>query len=187
MTARVLGIDISTARTGVALPDGTTHSILPRVEVTKTSPCTVRVRRVADIGTQLALLLRRHQLDGTNVDVATVEGYLLAGPGGPWVMIRLVEVGLMVRFVLDQLRIPFVEIPPSTLKRWATGGGGADKHAMELAAREHGGTPANHDEADAYLLRSMGVAWYGDWDALTREQLDVLGRYPWPELERARG
>lgn len=182
MTARVVGLDVSTACTGVALPDGRLMSVRPATHLAKGDAPYLRAQRNSEIADSLAIMLRRQ---AGAVDVAVVEGYLLEGPGGPWVTIRLAEVGSHARLVLYRLRIPFVEVAPSTVKRWATGKGGCDKAAMIAAAEAAGAKPTNSDEADAWHLRSMGVANYGDWQELDDERRLVLSRYPWPDLAKA--
>lgn len=48
--------------------------------------------------------------------------------------------------------IPCLDIDPSTIKKWATGSGKADKEAMLRAARGMGYKGTNEHEADAYCL-----------------------------------
>lgn len=81
-------------------------------------------------------------------------------------------------------QIPFVVVPPATLKRYATGKGVADKSAMVLAAARHWkwyeGTA---DEADALWLAAMAADHLGQpmaqMPAAHRKALDAV---TWPDM-----
>ena len=60
-----------------------------------------------------------------------------------------------LRDVLRRRRVPSVVVPPSLLKRRATGKGNADKAQMMAAARALGWDGDGDDQADAWLL------WHG--------------------------
>ncbi len=60
-----------------------------------------------------------------------------------------------------------IEVPPKTLKKFATGNGNADKAAMCAAWFEHTGQAiTDHDRADALWLRQVGLHLLGDPSAL---------------------
>jgi len=62
-------------------------------------------------------------------------------------------VGVLLDFC-ERNRIGYLSVPTSTLKKFATGSGRADKLAMIEAARRAGFNVASHDEADAlHVLR----------------------------------
>ena len=52
----------------------------------------------------------------------------------------------------------YVEVPATTLKKWATGSGKAKKPEMIEAAKAYVPTVSTDDEADAILLRQFGLA-----------------------------
>lgn len=139
----VLGLDPSTSSTGVALPTGRTLTLRPTTK---------------DIGRRL------HWFEGALVRIARlyrpelvmIEGYSLGSPG-VLSTIRLAELGGVLRCRLHELGIRSIEIPPGQLKRWATANGNAPKERMVMAAVVAGATPANDDEADAYLLRAIAL------------------------------
>lgn len=61
-----------------------------------------------------------------------------------------------IRLTLWGAHIPYIVVPPATLKIWATGHGNADKNTMIAAARDLCHYPGNHtDEADAILLHAL--------------------------------
>lgn len=51
----------------------------------------------------------------------------------------------------------YVEVPPTTLKKWATGSGKATKEQMIEAAKAYKPEVTSDDEADAILLRQYGL------------------------------
>lgn len=144
MSTRIIGLDLSLVSSGVALPDGTTTTIRPR----HVDP---RGRRLNDLGSQLWPHLDHHR-----PHVAIIEGYALHAPGMLGALRRAEWVGCVLRD-LRRLRVPVVEVDNAKLKSYGTGHGGADKDRMVAAAIAAGATPANDDEADAYLLRAFGL------------------------------
>lgn len=78
-----------------------------------------------------------------------------------------------VRTGLIEAGTPYASFPPTSLKKYATGSGNADKTAMALAAYKRGGVEFKDDnETDAWWL----------WVAC----MDYLGRpvFPLPSLQR---
>lgn len=59
--------------------------------------------------------------------------------------------GVILRLAEDY-SVPVFEVPPNTLKLWATGSGRASKEMMVASAQQRGYTGVSHDEADAMLL-----------------------------------
>lgn len=70
-----------------------------------------------------------------------------------------------------------VEVPPKTLKKFATGSGNASKSDMRMALYKRGGIDlADDNQVDAWWLREAGLHLLGDPDAvaLPKSQLDAL-------------
>lgn len=168
----VAALDVSTTRIGFAAPDGTLVSIVSKFDAK------APVRRLDDLWRQMGRTLQLHP---PRPDVVAIEGYSLGkGPAGALSKIRLGEVGGLARVMLLHLDIPFVEIPPTSLKRWATGNGHADKGAMIAAARASGARgPVNHDEADAWHLRAMTRMAYGLTPMGEPHQVDAIAALTW--------
>jgi Holliday junction resolvasome RuvABC endonuclease subunit len=84
-----------------------------------------------------------------------VEGYSFASKFNRE---ALGELGGVVRVALWEAGVQYVEVPPTTLKMYATGKGNATKTAMVVAARERLGMSELDDNvADALWLHALGV------------------------------
>lgn len=160
MTARVIGLDLSVKSSGIALPDGNLRTIAPKAGAKDPA------RRLYEITFRLS-----SWLEASRPTLAVIEAYFVGGYAAT--ALRLGEVGGAVRTRLFEMNIPYVEIPPTQLKMYATGHGTASKDDMVAAAEAEGAEPHNDDEADAFWLRKLGV------QALTgvppRYLQDVLG------------
>lgn len=185
MTVRVIGLDVSVRSTGLAMPDGRLHTIKPQAGADDPA------RRLNQIVAQLDpyLVLAK-------ADVAVIEGYSGAfGKGGAHTMLRLAEVGGAVRMRLFEHGVRYVEVAPSTLKKYAVGFGGSSKRPvskdeMVAAAVASGAEPRNPDEADAFWCWAIGRAQFSEtWEPAFRsaELLDVRREVReglrWPALE----
>lgn len=167
---RIAGLDLSTARIGYAAPEGGLHSVTARAGADDVA------RRLYELLTGLERLLRLYP---PLPDLVAVEGYSLASPGRIS-LIRLGELGGAVRLRLFELGVPYVEVPPSSLKRHATGAGNADKYRMTSRAIELGARGSvNHDEADAFLLRRMARQAHGIDRADLDHELDAIANLTW--------
>ena len=138
---RILGLDISLTKTGAATASGTTYTI-------KGGKGDERLNTLFREVSQLA---HDHHL-AIIEDLPTHA--MSAGLTG--------QAQGVARLALWRARVPYVTVPPSVLKKWATGKGNAKKPEMIKAALEVAGgvdpkvwTPTD-DEADAYLLRELG-------------------------------
>lgn len=162
-----LGLDLSVASTGVAMPWGETRTLKPRS--TSKEPA----RRLQEIVYRLDVWLR-----SSRADVAVLEGYSPHGPSG-WTTLRLGELGGAVRVRLFELGIPYVEVPPASLKHFATGNGKATKADMVEAATARGAEVHNDNEADAWHLHRLGKAFY-----VGGELSEAIRSLPWPNLTK---
>lgn len=145
---RIMGLDLSITCTGVGLPDRTTMAIAPLRGITGDD----RLVYLADhiglaVRTSLADLVVIEDLTGLYKGEAARTMPMVHGA---------------VRLELKRHHVPYVLLNASSLKKFATGNGGADKTAMALAAlkrlgREYG----TSDECDADWLRVAGRMVYG--------------------------
>lgn len=165
--SRILALDLSLVRTGVCEPDGATSYIptgklrgLPRIDY----------------------IVRRVQALARGADLVVIEGYSFGSHNRA---VPLAELGGCVRLLLHRLAIPYVDVPPATLKKWATGSGVAKKIDMVVVARERFGLEGTTDdnEADAFLLWAMARHHYGcPITKMPKVQAEAASKVAWPEL-----
>lgn len=178
--ALIAGMDASTARLGYAASNGDLRSVVP------TAGAEDIARRLSQIAGGVEYAVRHFP---PLPALVVIEGYALGAPGR-LSLVRLAELGGVLRLRLFELAIAFVEVSPSTLKRFATGKGNATKDEMLSAANDELSDPANHDEADAFWLRMLGRAVYGFEPGLLDQphRLDAVANagVTWPVLEGVR-
>ncbi len=138
-TPTVIGLDLSSTRTGICLPDGTTEHIDAKGTLYE------RARQMVDG-------LRPWMFPP--VDLVVVEAI---GTRHVQTAIALAYVHAYVDRMLEWQRV--VKVSPALLKKYATGKGNADKHAMTMAAIRNGWTSddSTDDEADAWWLWALGM------------------------------
>lgn len=94
------------------------------------------------------------------VDVVVIEGYAFAARGAS--TYQIAELGGIVRFWLYQHEITTVEVPPATLKKYATSSGNCGKDQVLAAAiRRFYFQGTDNNAADAHILWAMGREAYG--------------------------
>ena len=169
---RVIGIDPSLTATGVADADGGLHTIVS-APIGDT---------VADRCLRLGTIAARILPHLTDADLVVIEGPAFSRQAQAGVHLRA---GLWWRIatVAYQRGIRVAEVPPSTLKRYATGKGTAPKSDMRMALYKRSGIDVPDDnQVDATWLRQMGLAHLGDPDAvpLPQTHLAALDKVVWP-------
>lgn len=148
----VWGLDLSTKRIGIA--DGSGALISVAAHAGASEP----YRRLHELTRELSHVFRHRP---PRPDLVALEDYSLNSPGRI-ALVRLGEIGGIVRTWLWENDVPFRTIPPASIKKFATGNGNADKplmisRAVELGAR----ASVNEDEADAFHARRMARAAHG--------------------------
>lgn len=116
------------------------------------------------------------------VDLVVLEGYSFGSKGRS--VFQIAELGGIVRNDLQRLGMPWVDVPPSSLKKYATGRGNAGKDEMVAAAiRRFGFAGHDNNEADALLLWHMAMAAYGDTRIKTPLlNASALDSVEWPDV-----
>lgn len=141
---RILALDVSFSATGIASSDGLLGTRKLKGK---------GVDRLARAGSMFVDLASPY-------DLVVIEGYSYGSQGRAIVSIG--ELGGVVRVDLYRAKIPYLEVPPATLKKYATGKGNASKEAVLAAAiRRLDYAGHDKDEADALWLLEIGRAMTG--------------------------
>jgi Holliday junction resolvasome RuvABC endonuclease subunit len=155
----VVGLDLSLTSTGVALADGRVCRL-----------------RIDGFGPKRIEWIRATIMDlvPAEIELAVIEWYSFGARGSH--VREIAELGGVVRNALWRARVPYLDVPPSTLKKAATGNGKAKKYeVMRAAERRLGYEGTEDDESDALWLRAIGWELLGcspcDW---TKAGLDAI-------------
>jgi Holliday junction resolvasome RuvABC endonuclease subunit len=158
-TMRILGLDLSLTSTGWAT-NGKTGSI---------SVKTKESQRLYDIRREINKIVAENKVTGV-----VVEGYAFAARNSQ--SHKIGELGGVIRLMLFELCVPYVEVPPTCRAKFATGRGNAAKTEVISAVSARTGIvwsgKGADDEVDAWLLEEMGLHAIGE------------GRYDWPSANK---
>lgn len=118
-------------------------------------------------------------------DVVCVEGYSFGSKGAA--VVNIGELGGVIRLALHELALPTVEIPPSCLKKYATGKGNASKDdVLQAGVMRSGHTFTDNNACDAFWLHQMALAHYQpDSQLLVKMPAgnrEALVKVPWVEI-----
>ncbi len=164
----ILALDLSLTASGWALSDG--HS-----GVYKPPQIATGIRRL--------IAIRDAMLGyATNADLVVIEGFAYGAKGRA--ILDIAGMGWLVRVALFERGYNVVEVPPASLKMFATGKGNADKNAMlGEAIRKLKYDGNDHNEADAKWLLFMAQTYYGGAAAATNaKQREALAKIQWPSF-----
>lgn len=169
---RILGLDLSLTATGI--DDGTS-------DPTCFKPTTRGMPRLFDILDHVNQYARQ-------ADLVVIEGYSYGSHSSH--AHELGELGGVIRFDLHQARIPYVDIPPALLKKFATGKGNAGKDQMVATAAREGCVADNNNAIDAWWLRQLAVYAYAgpnrlggiDCIAAWSYRNETVAKVEWPQI-----
>lgn len=164
---RIMGLDLSITATGVCLPDLTTYTIKTKA-VDRDARTTVIRDRIAE------------ELWG--VDLVILEDFPARLQAAAAKAIGITHGS--VRQLLMDFGVPYVVVPPSSLKFYATGFGNADKAALILAAYKRGDREFRDDnQCDAWWLALAGRDRTGDpLFPLPQVQRNCLDKLDWSPI-----
>lgn len=113
-------------------------------------------------------------VQGQKQAVVFLEGYAM-GFGKKGRLFDLAELGSLVKLGLVKKRIPFFVVPPTSLKKFITGKGNAQKADVRMGVyKRYGQDIANDNLCDAYGLCRMGFSFLQFDDNLTKVQQESL-------------
>lgn len=163
----ILAIDPSLRRTAICI-QGQTLSLDCKL---------TGIQRLEAIREQL---LNRIEIE--RIDLAVIEGYSMGSSLAH--SHELGELGGIIRWTLWGKQIPFVDIPPSSLKKYLTGKGNADKDLMLSTASRRFDRTLNNDEADALALWAMAMDAYGKPVlSVPESHREALTAIEWPVVQ----
>lgn len=176
-----LGLDLSLTAPGLVLLQKRPGSKLVETVIAEQIPVPKankagRWDRVGVIGDHVAAVVDAHK-----PGVVVIEGYGQVRHGGVQSFVKCVEVGSIVRLVLWGNDLPWLEVPPQSLKKFVCGtgklpsGAAGKKEMIRNVSERWGFDTTNHNIADAYGLARFGLAKGG---AVSCEpwQVDVVDR-----------
>jgi Holliday junction resolvasome RuvABC endonuclease subunit len=168
----VLGLDLSLTAPGVAY-GGTADTL----RAPKDFEGVNRLRYWRDVFVQL--------FRGVGPNVVVLEGYSF-GSHDTYAR-AIAELGGVVRLILADGRVPYAEVSPASLKKYAAGKGNAKKEAVTMAAVHRGGREfPDNNAADAWWLFQMGLAHYAPTDPryvpMPVENRGALVKVNWPAV-----
>lgn len=147
---RVLGIDTSLTGTGLARPDGSLYTV-------KSNPSG---GAVADRHDRLTAIVQTVVDGAIALELAVIEQPAYSRNAGS--MHDRSGLWWLVVHRLFDLGVPVLEVPPTSLKKYATGKGTATKGDMRMALYKRAGLDIGDDnQVDAWWLRALGHDFTG--------------------------
>ena len=155
-SVNLVGLDLSLTSTGYSV-NGVTGAIAVKSK---------DALRLHEIRNEILKITSSNSING-----AIIEGYAFAARNSQ--SHKIGELGGVVRLALFTSGIPYVEVPPTSRAKFATGRGNAAKTEVISAVSARTGIiwtgKGADDMCDAWLLEEMG------WTALG------MGHYDWPK------
>lgn len=172
---KIVGLDLSLTSTGIAYQDDDevhTHAIKSKLHDTP---------RLIEIREQILAVV----LFPFVADLVVIEGYSYGSPAGATRAHAIGELGGVIKLALHEHGIPCALIPPKLLKKYATDRGNASKVEMLTAAVKRSGIEfRTDDEADAWWLREMGCARFGEPHVqMPAASAAAVATVEWPDIE----
>lgn len=171
-----LGLDLSLVKTGFAvLKDGKLiNSGLIKSKPSGDTPLHELVRLMGIVG-KIEEVIDKTGLGYGNPDLVIVENLAFMARNST-ALTQLAGLSYLVREMLFGKSIFFAMVAPTTLKKFVTGKGNADKNLVMMEIyKQYGHSALDDNEADAYALAALGAAVLGKpINKLTRPQSEVV-------------
>lgn len=166
----VIGLDLSITATGMCLVDGFCCTVGG-----KSTLSDWRIKLIAD-----AVREAHYDGDWRHHPLVVIEDLAVHGPGGA---LHAAQVMGAVKLTLMAKGTPYLLVPPSSLKKYATGKGNATKADMAVALYKRAGLElADDNQVDAWWLRALGLQMLGEPVVeLPAVNLSALDRLTLPE------
>lgn len=169
---KVLGLDLSLCSSGCVVIDGSTIVNERLIKSKPSGPSPVdELKRLIKIKDEIAKIVA-----GNKIDLAVIEGLAFCARNTV-ALVQLAGLNYMVREMLYELQIPFILVAPSSLKKFITLRGNAQKDEMLLETyKRYGVSFTDNNLCDGYGLSMCGLALLGNYSQkLTSQQVEVIG------------
>lgn len=164
--AVTLGVDPST-HTGLVALDNLV--LLEATEITCSKKYQQTIDRALNLSDQMVRIVERNR-----PELLVFEGY---GYANKHTLVPLVEIGTAFRMTARLLGVPYIEVPPTSLKKVITGSGNASKDHVILEVYKRWGYEAKTNNiADAYGLAIIGQEFLGFDTGLPKAQKECLSK-----------
>jgi crossover junction endodeoxyribonuclease RuvC len=168
---KLIGLDLSLTSTGISI-NGKTSIVSTKAKGPE------RLSYVNKTILQICL--------DEEINCAIIEGYSFASRNSQAHSIG--ELGGCIRMTFWECGISYIEVPPTSRAKFATGKGNAGKTEVISAISSKTGMMFSgsgaDDECDAWILEQMGLAYLGksqyDW---TAAQLSSLEKIDWSSMD----
>jgi Holliday junction resolvasome RuvABC endonuclease subunit len=169
-----VGLDLSLTHTGFAIIKD--DQLVLSSGVIKSKPCGDKpideTKRIIKIAEDVMEEINK-ALPEINPDLVCIEGLSFMSQGTS--LVQLAGLNYLIRFLLNQFNWPFLIVAPTTLKKFITGSGRADKDLMMLEVfKRWGFSSLNSDICDAYALAKVGGAMLESKEIKTKEQKECI-------------
>lgn len=166
-TANIIGVDLSLTATGMCGSGGADTISAP-------NGMTGMERLNWLFTVILACILSPEATEEQHRQTLVVFEGLSYGSNDPSAQERA-GLAYLLRHALYRQGVLYLLVPPTTLKKFVTGKGNAEKSLMLLEVyKRFGVSAANDNEADAVGLYYIGLAMSGQWEPTTDAQREVL-------------
>lgn len=169
----VLGFDPSLVSSGFSYTD-----INGLVHTGRVRPKTRFTPRLDFVATSFDDLLDCLYIQYKAAPLVVYEGYSMGSPmkrGGVGRFFDIGEQGGVLKLIAYRKGINVLLVPPTSLKKFATGSGGAKKEEVIKSIADVWGYDIPHnDEADAFILMQMGLAYLNKRKARKKHRIEAL-------------
>ncbi len=173
----IIGIDPSLTSTGICVMDEEGGILSTEAVTSKFSG----VKRLSDFKKQV-IAMCQYIAGLDQKTVVFIEGYSFGSVGRKEF---IAELGGTIRLTLFEQEVEFIDVPPTVLKKYATGKGNADKVAVAVAVmKQYCKEFPTTDQTDAFVLAEIGRAYFGLIPNLTKAKEEVIADMKAPKAKK---
>lgn len=178
----VAGIDLSLSETAIAIRTKHEDGSISHASFAIRERDQDFIRRADRISLDVLSTLIRH---APKPCLLVIESPALHSKGSA--VYQIFGLNAIVRHTLHRAGMNWVEISPSSLKKFCTGKGNSPKQTIMLETyKRFGYSPTNDNDADAFVLSEIGCALIGWRQPTNKAQKEVINsilKNGWPHKE----